>query len=68
MLNDYVCIILDIFCISVYFFNMYIKFILNNKIFIYKDCVFILFIEDIIKICVFFCELFLCGDFFVLLI
>lgn len=47
MLNDYVCIILDIFCISVYFFNMYIKFILNNKIFIYKDCVFILFIEDI---------------------
>lgn len=47
MLNDYACIILDIFCTSVHFFNTYIKFTSNNKIFIHKDRVLILSIEDI---------------------
>lgn len=46
MLNDYACIILDIFCTSVHFFNTYIKFTSNNKIFIHKDRVLILSIED----------------------
>lgn len=63
MLNDYACIILDIFCTSVHFFNTYIKFTSNNKIFIHKDRVLILSIEDIIKIRVFLRESLLCGDF-----
>lgn len=58
MLNDYACIILDIFCTSVHFFNTYIKFTSNNKIFIHKDRVLILSIER-----VFLRESLLCGDF-----
>lgn len=62
MLNDYACIILDIFCTSVHFFNTYIKFTSNNKIFIHKDRVLIHLLK-IFKIRVFLRESLLCGDF-----